>query len=583
MAPAPNTPEKEKISRTKTQTVTAEELAKEFREHSVAEFFKKNKQMLGLSGKTKALTTIVHEYVTNSLDACENAHILPDIDVQIKELGNEHYEVTVTDNGPGLTRETVGKAFGQLLAGTKFHRLMQMRGQQGIGASGASMLSQMTTGKEVKVITGNSHEVISCDVSIDTKYNQAKVSNIHLLHKKFRGTIVKAQFKEMKYVNNEQGPLEYVRRTAIANPHAKITFTDPSEETVVFERTAKTIPEKPEEVQPHPRGITVDELLNMAKATSSRKTNSFLKTELDRMGDTALNEIEKQVSFDLDKDPHQLSWQEIEELVKAFKTASFIAPRTDVLHPIGEEQVEKSLRSIVEPEFLSVVTRKPAVREGGYPFQVETAVAYGGKAGRKVGEEMRMEIMRFANRAPLLFDAGGCGITEAVRSIDWKRYGIKEAETAPFTIFVNLISVHIPYTGAGKQAISNDEEVVEEIRLALMDVGRRTARYIVGKERERLKQEKKRIYQKYAIEVAIAVGELTEKDPKQIEHKLLETVAKRLRLDEAQEKKLEEESDEELQKELEKLSKKEKEMKGEKGKKKKTKNDENGNGGEGEE
>ncbi len=296
------------------------------------------------------------------------------------------------------------------------------------------------------------------------------------------------------------------------------------------------------------------------------------------MGDSGIKEVEEKVSFDLNKDPHQLTWQEIEEIVKAFKAIQFIAPRTDTLRPIGEEQVEKSLKSIVEPEFLSVVTRKPAVFSGGYPFQVEASVAYGGKAGRKVGEETRMEIMRFANRAPLLFDTGGCGITEAVKSVDWKRYGIKDAEVAPVTVFVNLISVHIPYTGAGKQAISNDEEVVEEIRLALMDVGRRTARYIIGKERERLKMEKKRIYMKYAIEVAIAVGELIEKDPKPIEHKLLDTVAKRLRLDDQQEKALEAESDEELEKELARLNKKEAEAKG--GKKAKKGKDDEADGGE---
>ena len=112
--------------------VTAEDISKEFKEHSVAEFFKKNMQMLGLTGKIKTLTTIVHEYCTNSLDACEEARILPDIQVQIEELADEHYEINVIDNGPGLTMETVGKALGQLLAGTKFHRMIQSRGQQGI-------------------------------------------------------------------------------------------------------------------------------------------------------------------------------------------------------------------------------------------------------------------------------------------------------------------------------------------------------------------------------------------------------------------------------------------------------------------
>ena len=143
---------KEKIDLQKN--LTADDLAKEFKEHSVAEFFKKNRQMLGLTGKLKTLTVIVHEYVSNSLDACEEAKILPEIDVQIKELGEEHYEVMIKDNGPGLTKETVGKALGQLLAGTKFHRLIQQRGQQGIGAAGCTLLSLVTTGKPIQVISG---------------------------------------------------------------------------------------------------------------------------------------------------------------------------------------------------------------------------------------------------------------------------------------------------------------------------------------------------------------------------------------------------------------------------------------------
>jgi len=218
----------------------AEEIAKEFKEHSVAEFFKKNMQMLGLTGKIKALTTIVHEYVTNSLDACEEAKITPDIEVQIKELGPEYYEVTVKDNGPGLTKETVGKALGQLLAGTKFHRMMQMRGQQGIGAAGCTMLSQITTGKATQVITGTGHgQPISLDLTIDPKKNQAKIANLVELKTTFKGTLIKAKFKGMKYVNSEQAPLEYLRRTAIANPHAQITLIEPTKQKIVFKRSQR--------------------------------------------------------------------------------------------------------------------------------------------------------------------------------------------------------------------------------------------------------------------------------------------------------------------------------------------------------
>jgi DNA topoisomerase-6 subunit B len=176
-------------------SVTGEVMAKDFKEHSVAEFFKKNMQMLGLTGKIRTMTTVIHEYVTNSLDACEEARILPDLDIKISEVSSEHYEILTKDNGPGLTEKTVGKALGKLLAGTKFHRLVQSRGQQGIGASGVTMLSQMTTGTTSKVITGTEKgKTLSLEISIDVRKNAPKISNLQVLQKHFRGLAVKARF-----------------------------------------------------------------------------------------------------------------------------------------------------------------------------------------------------------------------------------------------------------------------------------------------------------------------------------------------------------------------------------------------------
>ncbi len=557
------------------EPIDAEALAKEFKDHSVAEFFKKNKQMLGLTGKIRTLTTIVHEYTTNALDACEEAKILPEIEVKISELGEEHYEVMVKDNGPGLTEQTVGKAFAQMLSGTKFHRLMQSRGQQGIGASGCTLLSLMTTGKQIQVITGSGKKTLMAELTIDPKKNEPKIIKIEEIKKEFRGTAVKAQFKGIKYQKSDQGPLEYLRRTAIANPHAKIIFVEPDGTKTVFERTSKTIPARSVEVKPHPKGVTVDEILTMAKTTDARKVSSFLKNDFDRMGDKAVEDIAKHVSFDLNKDPKRLEWHEAEETVKAIKSIKFIAPRTDSLRPIGAARVEASLKEIVQPEFMSVVERKPQVHSGGYAFQVEAAVGFGGNAGRSSGEIIenmdgtkseikRVEIMRFANRVPLLFDGGGCALTKAVQSIEWKRYGIKDMDSAPLTVFVHILSVHIPYTGAGKQAVTDEEAIMEELRLAIMDTGRRIYHFVAGKRREAEKQAKRKLFMKYATEVAIALNVLTGKGVKLIEEKLHDIVLKRLKLDEKKEKELEEEmSDEQLEKEAKKAAKeKKKEKKG---------------------
>ncbi|MFA4907649.1 MAG: DNA topoisomerase VI subunit B [archaeon] len=554
---------------------TAEDLAKEFQEHSVAEFFKKNRQMLGLYGKIRTLTTIVHEYVSNSLDACEEARTLPKIEVKLDQLGEDYYEVTVRDNGPGLTLQSVGKAFGKLLAGTKFHRLMQMRGQQGIGASGVTLFSQITTGKATQIITGTGNETISLEITIDPKKNEPKLANVETLKRQFKGTAIKAKFKDVKYIQSDQSPMEYLRRTAIANPHAEIEFIEPSGDKTVFHRTLSDIPLKPIEVQPHPKGVTVDELISMAKYADSFKVSSFLKNEFDRMGDKAIGEIRKEVSFDLNKNPKKLTWEEAEEVVNAFKKIDFIAPRMDALRPIGEDRIKKSLQSILKPEFLSVIERKPTVYKGGFTFQIEAAIAFGGEAGKasanQTAEEKanakddmqklqigkHIEVMRFANRTPLLFDGGGCAITKAVQTIDWKRYGIKDLDNAPLSVLVNISSVFVPYTSAGKQAIAEEDEIVEEIRLALMEAGRKIARYIVGKRKEAEKQEKKRLYMRYAPEVAIAVSALTKDPRKDLEKELLDIVLRKLKLDEAQDKKVEEESDDEIENELENELKKE--------------------------
>jgi len=533
--------------------VTGDTLEKEFKEHSVAEFFKRNRQMLGLYGKVRSLTTVVHEYVSNSLDACEEAHILPDIEVKLEELGEEYYLLTVKDNGPGLTKNTVGKALGQLLAGTKFHRLMQMRGQQGIGASGATMLSQITTGKATKVISGTGvGKAYACEITIDPKKNQPKIDNMRDLDKKFRGLMVQAKFKNVLYRESSTGPLEYLRRTAIANPHTQIIFVSPKGQKTTFKRTAMHIPKKPKAMKPHPNGITVDEIITMGRATSGRKISSFLKTDFERVGDTSLKKLQKLIKFDLNKDPKQTTWDEAEQIIKGFQKIDFISPSTDGLRPIGENRIKKSLESIVEPEYVYTLTRPPKVYSGGFPFQVEIGIAYGGNAGKggngndeenatkqiMEGEnEAKVEIMRFANRAPLLFDSGGCAITKAVHSIEWKRYGVRSLENVPLTIFVNLISVHIPYTGAGKQAITDESDVVEELRLALMQCARKTATYIRTKRRELENKMKRDMFYKYIPEISTALHEITKADKQLMIDKLENLVLTKLKLEKPEEEK----------------------------------------------
>ena len=171
---------------TRSTRVFADELAKKQREISVSEFFAKNRHLLGFDSPRKALLTAVKEAVDNSLDACEEAKILPEVDVKIEVAANggpapapsqaERFVVTVTDNGPGIIPEQIPRVFAKLLYGSKFHRLRMSRGQQGIGISAAGLYGMLTTGKPVRVLSRWTEKKPAryVEIQIDTAKNEPK-------------------------------------------------------------------------------------------------------------------------------------------------------------------------------------------------------------------------------------------------------------------------------------------------------------------------------------------------------------------------------------------------------------------------
>ncbi len=510
----------------------AQDFGTKFREVGVAEFFRKNLHMLGYSGPIRSFTTIIHEFVTNSLDACEEYGILPEIQVRIKNLENRHYVVSVEDNGPGIPSEYVPKVFGSMLAGTKFHRYIQSRGQQGIGAVGAILFGQMTTGKPAKVISSTGERATVAFLKIDVQKNRAKVLEESETQADWHGTKVVVEFKDIDYRRGEQSPFEYLRRTAIANPHTKIVLYEPDGKKTVWNRSTDRVPPRPKEMKPHPLGQTADDLLAMAKQTSAKRASTFLSTDLSRVSSKKAMEVLRLGKVDPKKNPRELTYDELSRIVKAFHKVKLLSPPTEGLIPIGEEYLERSLKEILKPDFIKAVTRKPATYRGGVPFQVEVAVAYGGGAGRRTDEGARLEIMRFANKAPLLFDAGACAITQSIKNLNWKNYGISDMENAPLTVVVNIISPHVPYKSAGKQAVADDPDILKEIRLGVMEAARGLKRYMAGVYRAQIKKKRRSIFLKYVPEIAGALSTITGKPREALKEKLVEIVEKKIQLHE---------------------------------------------------
>lgn len=501
----------------KAMKTLADELFRDFREHSVSEFFRKNAAMLGYTGKIRSLTTVVHEGVTNSIDAAEEAGVLPSISVAIKRADEdlEHLKVVIEDNASGIPEEFIPGVFGKMLAGTKLHRNTQSRGQQGIGIVGSVMFGQITSGRPVTVVTSTGNgEIVHANVMIDVDKNEGKVLNGKKLKGDWRGTRVELELKDVAYVRSRYGPFNYLRMTAIANPHVQITFVEPDGTLTVFERATDKIPERPKPMAPHPWGIMSDDLLVLAKHTKSRTLAGFLVAELSRMTKGKVKEVQKLSGVDFNKRPSELTWEEAEGIVSAFKQVKFMAPPTAGLRPIGAAEIESGVRQILNPEFVYAATRPPKAYRGGIPFIVEAGIAYGGGAGKTVeGEGVETEgldLIRFANRAPLVFDQGGCAITAAARSIDWRRYGVDVA-TAPLTLFVNLVSAYVPYTSAGKQSIADEPEVHEEVRAAIMDVARELRRYLYRKIRVKERQQRASVFERYLPIIAKKAASLAGK------------------------------------------------------------------------
>ncbi|HID47731.1 MAG TPA: DNA topoisomerase VI subunit B, partial [Methanococcaceae archaeon] len=272
---------------------------------------------------------------------------------------------------------------------------------------------------------------------------------------------------------------------------------------------------------------TMEELKKKLREIT-RKPREFVDALKDRgmISERELEELRREIRALLDKPPREMSWEDGELIVRALQDMEFMAPSTTGLRPIGAENIEESLKATLKPEFVKAITRKPKTYRGGIPFAVEVGLAYGGNAGRESEGTRKMEIMRFANHVPLLFDTSGCGITNAVKSINWRRYGLKNEEDVPLTVFVNLISTHIPYTSAGKQAIAcspeENEEIYNEIRQSLMICARELEKYLAKIRREREEEKKRKYILKYASIFAEGLANITNRDKKEIEKRIME-------------------------------------------------------------
>jgi DNA topoisomerase-6 subunit B len=597
--------------------VTAESLAQKQREISVSEFFVKNRHLLGFDNPSKALLTTIKEAVDNSLDACEEAGILPELTIEVHDLaleaakqdaeltkGEGRFLVIVQDNGPGIVKSQVPKIFGKLLYGSKFHRLKQSRGQQGIGISAAAMYGQLTTGKPIRVTSrvGRNKAAHVFDIRLDTRKNEPVVTHDetlpqwHLEH----GTRV-----ELEIVANwQQGQRfvnRYVEHTALANPHAAIRYTRPvgaaqrantdrpGNETLAFPRAANELPKEALEIKPHPHGVELGALMLLARESKSHDVRGFLQTTFSRVSAQAASDILAKVPWSKRQvRPRVLGENRAmaEDLHKAIAATKLMSPPTNCLSPIGDELMRKGLVSflnVIESEgetgdentqldldlagmksvrkarkaaaakatkpesaapavpdapaeegverikghnyFIATVTRPPRVYRGN-PFQVEVGLAYGGSWP----PDKTIELFRFANRVPLLFQRGACGITEAIVRTDWRNYLLSQPKgslpVGPMALLVHIASVWVPFTSESKEAVAHYPDILKEVQLAAQECGRKLATFIRKRKAADYQAQRRSVFELYIEEVANAIGKITGRKPGPIKREFLKVAHK---------------------------------------------------------
>ncbi|NQT36433.1 MAG: DNA topoisomerase VI subunit B, partial [Planctomycetes bacterium] len=487
--------------------------------------------------------------------------------------------------------------------------------------SAAGMYGLLTTGKPVKIISKVSKRKPAhyYMIQIDTKRNRPEILNGRgngvdippndrgraMIEKQGiewidsnHGTRVTIEL-EARYQRGRGSVDEYLRQTAIANPHVTLHYVDPDGSDRTYQSVADVLPPEPKEIKPHPYGVELGMLVAMLKDTPEPTVTQFLMKAFSRVSPAVARRICEGAKVSTRARTAKIGRNEVDELYKSIQKTKIKAPATDCISPIGEELILKGLHQMVPGEFFAAATRPPAVYRGN-PFQIEVGLAYGGastatrvsrdllselidqsdartlrqflantfdgvgtdaadkiikesklktrtspgklkaKQIDQLHEAMRsvnlhdgqsMNVMRYANRVPLQFQAGGCAITQTVTSTNWRSYGLSQSRGSlpggPVTLMVHMASVWVPFTSESKEAVASYPEIRKELRLALQSVGRKLGMYLRRRRKVKHEGQRRNLFLRYLGEVAGAVHRINGTDRDKLYEQLLAVAQKR--------------------------------------------------------
>ncbi|XP_030458646.1 DNA topoisomerase 6 subunit B [Syzygium oleosum] len=419
------------------------------------------------------------------------------------------YRVTCKDNGRGMPHDDIPNMFGRVLSGTKYG-LRQTRGKFGLGAKMALIWSKMSTGLPIDISSSmrGQNYVSYCRLDIDIHRNIPHIHVHEKLEKKeeWHGAEIQVVI-EGNWTTYRSKILHYMRQMAVITPYAQFVFkfvSDTSDKsmTIKFARRTDVMPPVPLETKHHPSSVDLLLIKRLITETSKQNLLQFLQHEFVNISKAHAERLigEMGPEFQPKMLIKSLTDQQIVRIHQLFRQAKFEDPTGDCLSPAGEYNLRLGIIKELHPDMVATYSGSAQVFEG-HPFIVEAGVSLGGKDVKQ-----GLNIFRFANRIPLLFEQGADVVTRtALKRINWSSYKINQMQDK-IGVFVSIVSTKIPFKGTGKEYIGDDiTEIATAVKYAIQQCCIQLKSKIVKKMQAREQQERKRNLSKYIPNAAGAV------------------------------------------------------------------------------